>query len=91
MVWSEGLLRGKWSGLRSATWNMVWTERLLRGKRAALEVCCEENGMVWRSAARKMAWFGCLLPGKWSALAVCLFKVVWFVGILKIVCKGDKI
>ena len=54
MVWSEGLLRGKWSGLRSATWNMVWTERLLRGKRAALEVCCEENGMVWRSAARKM-------------------------------------
>ena len=30
-------------------------ERLLRGKRAALEVCCEENGMVWRSAARRMA------------------------------------
>ena len=80
---------------------MVWSEVCyvehglpespLRGKRAALEVCCEENGMVWRSAARRMAWFGCLLPGKWSALAVCLFKVVWFVGILKIVCKGDKI
>ena len=64
MVWSEvcfvenslvrGLLRGKWSGLRSTSWKMVWTGGLLRGKRPGLEVCCKENGLVWISAARKM-------------------------------------
>ena len=94
--------RGKWSGLevccvenglywRSAAWEKVWTEGLLRGKRPGLEVCWEENGLVWRYAGRKTAWSGGMLEGKWSAQQVCRFKVVWFVGGLKIVRKGDKI
>ena len=88
LVW--GLLRGKWSGLRSASWKMVWTGGLLREKRSGLEVCWEENGLVWRYAVRKMAWFGYLPRGKWSVQPVCWIKVVWFVGGLKIVRKGDK-
>ena len=60
MVWSEGLLRGKWSGLRSATWNMV-----------CLSVCCVEKGLHWKSAARKTGWSGGLLRGEWPGLDVC--------------------
>ena len=58
LVW--GRLRGKWSGLRSASWKMVWTGGLLRGKRSGLEVCLEET-----------AWSGGMLGGKWPGLDIC--------------------
>ena len=40
---------------RSAAWKKVWIGGLLRGKRPGMEVCWEEDGMVWISAARKIA------------------------------------
>ena len=44
---------------RSAAWEKVWTEGLLRGKRPGLEVCWEENGLLYRSAGLK--WSGLLV------------------------------